>query len=88
MLPVASLASEIGQALSFAFGMLWEILWALILGFALSAMVQAVASKRTMTRLLPDARPRSLAVATGLGHEHAVPAPVTLGNLVVRTPGM
>jgi hypothetical protein len=24
---------ELGQALSFAFGMFWEILWALILGF-------------------------------------------------------
>ncbi len=67
ILPVASLASEIGRALSIAFGMLWEILWALILGFALSAMVQSVVSKRTMTRLLPNARPRSLAVATGLG---------------------
>ncbi len=63
----ASVAGEIGRALSIAFGMLWEILWALILGFALSAMVQAVVSKRTMTRLLPDAKPRSLAVAAGLG---------------------
>ena len=63
----ASVAGEIGRALSIAFGMLWEILWALILGFALSAMVQAVVSKRTMTRLLPDASPRSLAVAAGLG---------------------
>src|SRR5665648_481033 len=67
MLPLASVAGEIGRALSIAFGMLWQILWALILGFALSAMVQAVVSKRTMTRLLPDARPRSLAVAAGLG---------------------
>jgi len=67
ILPLASVAGEIGRALSIAFGMLWEILWALILGFALSAMVQAVVSKRTMTRLLPDARPRSLAVAAGLG---------------------
>ena len=67
ILPLASVAGEIGRALSIAFGMLWQILWALILGFALSAMVQAVVSKRTMTRLLPDARPRSLAVAAGLG---------------------
>jgi len=67
ILAVASVAGEIGRALSIAFGMLWEILWALILGFALSAMVQSVVSKRTMTRLLPDARPRSLAVAAGLG---------------------
>ena len=67
ILAVASVAGEIGRALSIAFGMLWEILWALILGFALSAMVQSVVSKRTITRLLPDASPRSLAVAGGLG---------------------
>src|SRR5918912_3251664 len=55
------------DALSLAFGMFWEILWALILGFALSAAVQAVVSKREMTRLLPDDSPRSLALACGLG---------------------
>src|SRR5919197_632603 len=58
---------ELGQALSFAFGMFWEILWALILGFALSGAVQAVLSKGEMTRLLPDDSPRSLSVACGLG---------------------
>ena len=47
--------------------MFWEILWALILGFALSAVVQAVVSKRQMQRLLPDDSPRSIAVAAGLG---------------------
>jgi uncharacterized membrane protein YraQ (UPF0718 family) len=47
--------------------MFWEILWALILGFALSGVVQAVVSKEQMRRLLPDDSPRSLAVATGLG---------------------
>src|SRR2546422_8767972 len=55
------------SALGIAFAMFWEILWALILGFALSAVVQAVVSKRQMTRLLPDDSPRSLAVACGLG---------------------
>lgn len=63
----ASLPAEIGDALSMAFAMFWEILWALILGFALSALVQSVVSKRTMTRLLPNDSPRSLAVACGLG---------------------
>src|SRR2546430_2097307 len=58
---------ELGQALSFAFGMFWEILWALILGFALSGAVQAVVSKSEMRRLLPDDSPRSLALASGLG---------------------
>jgi uncharacterized protein len=58
---------ELGQALSFAFGMFWEILWALILGFALSGAVQALVSKEEMRRLLPDDSPRSLSIACGLG---------------------
>jgi len=58
---------EVLHALSFSFGMFWEILWALILGFALSGAVQAVVSKREMRRLLPDNSPRSLAIAAGLG---------------------
>src|SRR6266850_5035680 len=57
----------IGHALGFAFAMLWEILWALILGFALSGVVQAVVSKREMSRLLPDDSPRTLAIAGALG---------------------
>jgi len=64
---VASVGSEIVNALSFAFAMFWEILWALVIGFALSAAVQAVVSKSEMSSLLPDDSPRSLAVATGLG---------------------
>src|SRR5436309_13114341 len=64
---LASVGGELLQALSFAFGMFWEILWALILGFALSGVVQAVVSKREMRRLLPDDSPRTLAIAAGLG---------------------
>src|SRR5436309_12981059 len=62
-----SIGGEIVDALSFSFGMFWEILWALILGFALSGAVQAVVSKREMRRLLPDDSARTLAVAGGLG---------------------
>jgi uncharacterized membrane protein YraQ (UPF0718 family) len=58
---------SIGHALRFAFGMTWQVLWALILGFALSAAVQAVVSKQQMRRLLPDDSPRTLTVAAGLG---------------------
>jgi uncharacterized protein len=64
---IASVGGEIVDALSFSFGMFWEILWALILGFALSGAVQAVVSKREMRRLLPDDSPRTVAVATALG---------------------
>jgi len=58
---------QLWRALSFSFGMTWEILWALILGFALSAVVQAVDSKRAIERLLPDDSPETLAVASALG---------------------
>jgi uncharacterized membrane protein YraQ (UPF0718 family) len=59
--------SEIGHALALAGSMTWEILWALILGFALSAVVQAVVRKATIVRLMGDDRPRTLAVASALG---------------------
>jgi uncharacterized membrane protein YraQ (UPF0718 family) len=58
---------QIVRALSFAGGMTWEILWALIVGFLISAIVQALVSKSEMRRLLPDDSPKTLAVATGLG---------------------
>ncbi|MBV9171217.1 MAG: permease, partial [Chloroflexi bacterium] len=41
--------------------------WALVLGFTLSGLVEAVVSKQEMVRLLPDHAPRTLAVACGLG---------------------
>ena len=56
-----------GHALALAGSMTWEILWALILGFALSAVVQAVARRSTIVALMGDDRPRTLAVAAGLG---------------------
>src|SRR6059058_4258204 len=62
-----SFLSSLGDALSFAFGMTWEVLWALILGFTLSGVIQAVVSKREMRRLLPDDSPRTLAIASALG---------------------
>jgi uncharacterized membrane protein YraQ (UPF0718 family) len=55
------------RALSMAFAMGWEILWPLILGFALSGVVQAVISHKEMSRLLPDDGPRSIGIALGLG---------------------
>ncbi|MBD0742600.1 permease [Streptomyces sp. CBMA152] len=55
------------HALSITGSMTWEITWALILGFALSAVVQAVVRKSTVVSLLGDDRPRTLAVAAGLG---------------------
>jgi uncharacterized membrane protein YraQ (UPF0718 family) len=57
----------IGHALSITASMTWAITWALILGFTLSALVQAVARKSTVVRLFGDDRPRTLARAAGLG---------------------
>ncbi|MDX2707750.1 permease [Streptomyces sp. PA03-6a] len=55
------------HALSITFAMTWDITWALILGFALSAVVQAVARKQGVVGLLGDDRPRTLVIAAGLG---------------------
>jgi uncharacterized protein len=64
---VKEAAGAVGHALALAGSMTWEILWALILGFALSAIVQAVVRRSTIVALLGDDRPRTLAVAAGLG---------------------
>src|SRR5437660_4100684 len=55
------------NALGMAFAMGWEILWPLVLGFALSAVIQAIVSHREMSRLLPDDSPRSIGIALALG---------------------
>ncbi len=64
---VQEAAEALGHALALAGSMTWEILWALIAGFALSAVVQAVVRRSTIVALLGDDRPRTLAVATALG---------------------
>src|SRR5438067_1139169 len=61
------LVDAVLHALSISFAMTWEILWALILGFTLSAVVQAVVSKEQLSRLLPDDSPRTLSLAALLG---------------------
>src|ERR1700678_3028527 len=57
----------IWHALSVTGSMTWEIAWALIGGFALSAVIQALVRKSTIIRLLGDDRPRTLALAAGFG---------------------
>ena len=62
-----SLIRAILHALSITGSMTWEITWALILGFGLSAIIQALVRKSTIVRLLGDDRPRTLALAAGFG---------------------
>jgi len=57
----------LGHALGLAGSMTWEVTWSLILGFTLSGIVQAVVRREAVVRLLGDDRPRTLAVASGLG---------------------
>jgi uncharacterized membrane protein YraQ (UPF0718 family) len=61
------MAHALKHALALSGSMTWEILWALILGFTLSAVVQALVRRSTVVSLLGDDRPRTLAIATGLG---------------------
>lgn len=64
---LGTVLDAVERALALAGSMTWEILWALVLGFVLSALVQAVVRRSTIATLLGDNRPRTLVVATGLG---------------------
>jgi uncharacterized membrane protein YraQ (UPF0718 family) len=57
----------LGHALALAGSMTWQVTWSLILGFTLSAVVQAAVRKETVSRLLGGTGPRPLAIATGFG---------------------
>jgi uncharacterized protein len=59
--------SWIGDGLWNAFRMAWEVGWALILGFALSGIVQAWIPRSRMERALGARDLRSMSLATGLG---------------------
>lgn len=61
------MVNALRHALSIAFAMGWEILWALILGFLLSAVIQALVRKSTIAKLLPDDAPKTLVIASALG---------------------
>ena len=66
-LVVHAALNQIGRALSISAAMTWEILWALILGFALSAAVRAVVRREDIARVLGDDSPKTLATSTLLG---------------------
>src|ERR671936_1733527 len=59
--------STIGDGLWNAFQMAWEVAWALVLGFALSGVVQAWVPRERMQRALGGRGPREIALASGLG---------------------
>jgi hypothetical protein len=59
--------AKIIEALLIALGMFWQVGWSLVLGFALSGLVQAVVSKEQMLRVLGRDGIREIALATGFG---------------------
>ena len=59
--------SAIGDGLWNAFQMAWEVGWALVLGFALSGVVQAWIPRSRMEQALGGRDLRTAALSTGLG---------------------
>jgi uncharacterized membrane protein YraQ (UPF0718 family) len=64
---MADIVSRVGEALTLAFGMFWQVGWSLVLGFAISALLQAVVSRPAMTRALGGNGVREIALATAAG---------------------
>ncbi|HEY1449128.1 MAG TPA: permease [Caulobacteraceae bacterium] len=83
------MVGAVARALAMAGLMGWEILWALVVGFFISAAIQAVVSHREMARLLPDDGPASIARATALGaaSSSCSYAAVAIGRSIFRKGG-
>ena len=64
---MTSILQHLGDAIRLAVAMFWEVLWPLALGFLLSAVVETLVSKRTVSRVLGADTPRSVALATAFG---------------------
>src|SRR5947207_10630236 len=64
---MADVLSKIGDGLSNAFLMAWEVWWALVIGFAISAIVQAWVPRERIESALSGSGFGPLARATGLG---------------------
>jgi hypothetical protein len=58
---------EFLEGLKNSFFMAWAVWWALVFGFAISAIVQAWVPRERIQRALGGAGPRPVALATGLG---------------------
>src|SRR5213593_2169506 len=61
------IVTKIGDGLWNAFLMAWEVWWALVLGFAISGIVQAWVPRERIERAMSGSGPKPVALATGLG---------------------
>src|SRR3954466_7547715 len=57
----------IGSGLKDAFLMAWEVWWALVLGFAISAIVQAWVPRHRIESSLSGSGPKAVTLASALG---------------------
>ncbi len=64
---MGSVLDVIGSGLRDAALMAWEVWWALVLGFAISAIVQAWVPRERVEAAMSGEGPRPIAWATGLG---------------------
>ncbi|WP_281663172.1 permease [Paraburkholderia fungorum] len=83
------IVTALGHALWMSFTMLWQIFWGLSLGFLFSAVIEVAVSKSEMSKLLPDASPRSLTLASLLGaaSSSCSYAAVAMARSIVRKGG-
>ena len=64
---MTGLVNTIGSGFKDAFLMAWEVWWALVFGFAISAIVQAWVPRERIQAALAGNGVKALAKATGLG---------------------
>jgi len=64
---MTDVVAKVGEGLSNAFLMAWEVWWALVLGFAISAIVQTWVPRERIESTLAGRGFRPVATATGLG---------------------
>src|SRR5213082_1214298 len=64
---MGDVVSTIGEGFKQSFLMAWEVWWALVLGFAISAIVQAWVPRARIEALMSGSGPRPIAWAAGLG---------------------
>jgi uncharacterized protein len=64
---MGDVVSAVGDGLWNAFLMAWQVWWALVLGFAISGIVQAWVPRRRIEAALAGGDPGAIARATGLG---------------------
>ena len=64
---MADITETVGEGLKQSFLMAYEVWWALVLGFAISGVVQAWVPRQRIENALAGSGPGPLAKATGLG---------------------